>query len=124
MKGTFSLKIDPTGTEVSLKYTIKIDKTALADFEDVNLKITGYTINGDSQTLQEDENGNMIIQKVKTLDEIKSADSCIDNLKIEVTWENTDTEESNRADSEIGSLPNTVIKLPIEVNFIQYTGEI
>lgn len=126
MKGTFNINIDPTGTQVAIKYTIKIEKKVLTEFADINLKITGLKENGITQTLKEDEAGNMIIEKIKTLDEIQSEDDNvrIDNLEIEITWENDDTEEGNKADSEIGALVNTKIKLPITVHVIQYTGEI
>lgn len=126
MKGHFSLNIDLTGTEVSAKYTIKIEKNVLTELADINLQITGLKENGVEQPLKEDENGNVVIEKIKTLDKIQSSneDDRIDNLEIEITWKNDDTEESNKADSEIGSVANRKIEMPVKVHVIQYIGEI
>lgn len=135
MKGYFNLKIDPTGTEVSIKYTITIDDSKIAellnitgvDGEDlsdrINLKITGITENGVALELPRDENGNIIITKVKELDKIQSDNEAdrIDDLQIEVTWENNET--NNDIDSQIGSVPDNVISLPIKVDVIQWLGE-
>ena len=128
MKGNFSLKIDPTGTDVSIKYTIKIDKSVLTNVADINLAITGLEENGnkvDIDTLPEDDDGNLIIEKVKKLSEIQSENESdrIDNLKIEVTWKNDDTEETNKQDSIVGSEANRQIAMPVKVNVIQYTGD-
>lgn len=128
MKGNFSLKIDPTGTDVSIKYTIKIEKNVLTNLADINLAITGLQENGNNVNiadLPEDADGNLIIEKVKKLNEIQSTDESdrIDNLKIEVTWKNDDTEETNKQDAILGSVANRQIKLPIKVNVIQYTGD-
>lgn len=125
MKGMFKLKIDPTGTDVSIKYTITIYKKVLTQLANINLKITGVTENGVKQKLKEDANGNVIIEKIKTLDKIQSANENdrIDNLEIEVTWENDDTDEGNKQDSIVGSIMNNKIKMPVTVNIIQYTGD-
>ena len=45
----------------------------------------------------------------------------IDNLEIEVTWVDDNTEESNKKDSEVGSVANRKIQMPIEINVIQNT---
>ncbi len=135
MNGYFKLKIDPTGTQVSIKYTITIDDSKIAEMlegigvagEDladrINLKITGIKENGVDIELPRDEEGNIVISKIKELDDIKSNDESdrIDELEIKVTWE--DNEENNDIDSKIGSVPNNVIKLPIKVDVIQWTGE-
>ena len=123
MKGQFSLKIDPTGTDTSIKYTIKIDETELAKLADINLKITGLKENGTEKELTIDENGELVIEKIKELEKIKSPTEAIDNLEIEVTWEDENTEESNKKDSLAGSVPNTTIQMPVEVNVIQYIPE-
>ena len=135
MHGYFNLKIDPTGTDVSIKYTITIDDAKIAestgitteDGEDIsdriNLKITGITENGVALELPRDDDGNIIISKVKKLEKIQSTNEAdrIDDLQIEVTWENN--EDNNDIDSQLGAIANNTIKLPIKVNVIQWTGE-
>ena len=135
MSGFFKLKIDPTGTQVSIKYTITIDDSKIAEMlagvgvtgEDladrINLKITGIKENGVEIELPRDDKGNIVISKIKELEDIQSNDETdrIDELEIKVTWE--DNEANNDVDSKIGSVPNNVIKLPILVDVIQWTGE-
>lgn len=135
MTGYFKLKIDPTGTDVSVKYTITIDDSKIEAMlngigvtgddlaERINLKITGIKENGVSIELPRDDEGNIVISKIKELEKIKSDDEKdrIDELEIEVTWE--DNQANNDIDSQIGSVPNNVIKLPIKVDVIQWTGE-
>ena len=123
MKGNFSLKVDPTGTDVSIKYTIKVDEKELAKIAAINLKITGLKENGVEQELTIDENGELVLEKIKTLEQIQEGTDTIDNLEIEVTWEDENTEESNKMDSLVGAEANTTIQMPIEVNVIQYIPE-
>ena len=135
MSGYFKLKVDPTGTQVSVKYTITIDDSKIAEMlagigvtgEDladrINLKITGIKENGVDVELPRDDDGNIVISKIKELEDIQSnnENDRIDELEIKVTWE--DNEANNDVDSKIGSVPNNVIKLPILVDVIQWTGE-
>ncbi len=123
MKGYFTLKLDPTGTDVSVKYTIKIDETKLREISNIDLKITGIEENGVKQELNFDEEGNIIIEKIKKLEQIKSETDAIDTIKIEVSWENLDTDEGNKNDSEVSKLSGTKIQMPINVNVIQYTSD-
>lgn len=125
MKGKFTLEVDPTGTDVSIKYKITIDKNVLTQVADINLKITGLTVNGVKENLTEDDSGNVLIERIKKLEQIQSTNETdrIDNLEIEVTWENDDTEEGNKQDSIVGSVINRQIKMPIKVDVIQYTGD-
>ena len=121
MKGHFNITIDPTGTDVALKYTIKIDEKKLREIADINLKITGIKENGVETELKLDDEGNFIKKKEKTLAQIKSDTEAIDNLEIEVTWVDDNTEEANKKDSEVGSVANRKIQMPIEINVIQNT---
>ena len=129
MKGAFAFTVDPTNTDVSIKYSIKIDDTRLSESNDINLKIERIIVNGEeysysSEATGEDEEGTEIeIAIVKLLEDIKSTNESdrIDNIIIEVEWENN--EEFNAKDSELGSVEDNVINLPITVDVIQYTGE-
>ena len=135
MSGYFKLKVDPTGTQVSVKYSITIDDSKIAEMlesvgvtgenlaDRINLKITGIKENGVDIELPRDDEGNIVISKIKELDDIMSERETdrIDELEIKVTWE--DNEANNDIDSKIGSIANNLIKLPIKVDVIQWTGE-
>lgn len=161
MTGSFSLNVDPTGTDVSVKYTFTIDESALTKLADINLKVTGITLNGTALTITEEDSSddentnsteteseestaestvksyplvvrksennsdNIVIEQVKKLETIKSETESdrVDNWKIEVTWENEDTDESNKEDSIVGSVANTTISMPVTIDVIQYTGD-
>lgn len=123
MKGKFSIKIDPTGTDVSLKYTIKIDENKLAEIADINLNITGLVENGVEKELTINDEGELVIEKIVEYKDIE-AGNAIDNLEIEVTWEDENTEESNENDSLVGSVANTTIQMPVEIHVIQYMPEV
>ena len=135
MKGRFIIDIDPEDTDVSIKYTIKIDNSKFTESNDINLKIKKITLDGEeyeftSTPITEIVNGveattntAIAVEFIKPLSEIQSNDDSvrIDSLLVEVEWENN--EEFNEKDSEIGRVPNNIITLPITVNVIQYTGE-
>ena len=136
MEGYFNLKIDPTGTQVSIKYTITIDDSKIEEMlknvgtegenliDRLNLKITGLKENGvEIEELPRDEEGNIVITKIKTLDEISSEveRDRVDDLQIQVTWVND--ENNNDIDSKLGSVANNIIKLPIKIDVIQWLGD-
>ncbi len=118
MQGYFNLKVDTTGTQVSIKYTIEIDESKLREISDINLRVTGLEEDGVKQEMQFDEDGKIIIETIKKLDEIKS--DPIDNLRLDVVWENLDTEEGNKNDSKASEMAGTKIQMPIKINVIQY----
>lgn len=132
MNGFFYLEIDPTGSDVAMHYTIKIDNTKLTDANTINLQIKGIRLNGEELEFESIENpgdgttdptSEIEIDILKTLDEIKSDDEeiRIDEVEVEVKWENN--EAYNEQDSLIGSVPNNQITLPIILEFEQYTGD-
>lgn len=130
MKGAFEFTVDPTDTDVSIQYSITIDDSKLSESNDINLKIKKIIVDGEeyeytSEAVGEegDEGTEIEIAIVKPLSEIKSTDESVrkDNIVIQVEWENN--EEFNEKDSELGSVPDNVITLPIKINVIQYTGE-
>lgn len=140
MKGQFEVSIDPKDTDVSVQYSIKIDNSKLTESNDINLKIKKIILDGEEYEFvstpitEEIENDQGEIETVivsteievritKPLEEVQSTDDSvrIDNMLVEVEWENN--EEFNEKDSEIGRVPNNVIVLPISIDVIQYTGE-
>lgn len=139
MKGQFELSIDPKDTDVSIQYSIKIDNTKLTESNDINLKVKKIILDGEeyefvstpvTQIVETEDGGTeeittteIEVKIVKPLSEVQSTDDSIriDNMLVEVEWENN--EAYNAKDSEIGRVPNNIIKLPIKIDVIQYTGE-
>ena len=122
MKSYFDLVIDPTDTDVSMKYTVEIDDSNVS-IPDVNIKITDIQeINGKELTITSNPDGPEIVERIKKLAEIQSENENerLDTIRIFVEWENN--EDNNETDSEIGKVSDNVISIPIKVNVIQYTG--
>lgn len=127
MKGSFDLIIDPTDTDVSLEYTISVAEPKInqddPDSPEISLKIVDIKEkNNKDITLTKDDNGNNIIKRVKSLSEIQSENDKerLDEITVTVEWENN--EDNNAIDSEIGSVFNNKISMPVSVDVIQYTG--
>lgn len=131
MTGQFEILIDPTDTDVSIEYAIKIDNSKFTESNDINLKINTITLNGEEYAYQtstvtgsgnpEDTGTEIEIDLIKPLSEIQSNDPDvrIDQILVNVEWENN--EANNEKDSEIGRVPDNIISLPITVSVLQYT---
>lgn len=135
-KGRFFIELDPTGTDVSVKYTITIDRnkfiTSIMEAigydpnddtarEKIGLKITDVKINDTQIALPSDPKNDIVVSKIKRLNSIKSAEVTdrIDTLEVEVEWE--DVEANNTTDYLIGNiLQDYKLTLPITVNAIQW----
>lgn len=87
MNGYFNIKIDPTNTDTSFKYTFTLDATILKKI-DTNLKITEVSLQ-DGKTFDEileSEEGIYTCTKLKKLSEIQSDDEKIrcDNIIVKI----------------------------------------
>lgn len=137
-KGYFNIRIDPTDTDVSIKYTVQINKeeflrkiaegisistdTTAGLTKKVNLQITSIQVNDVLVTPPIDDSENINLCFIKLLEDIQSEEETdrIDNLRVEVTW--VDNEDNSEIDAEIGGVFGNQFSLPITVNAIQYTG--
>ena len=111
IEGYYDLTIDPTDTEVSIKYTIILD-----DFENENLKIDHLQLLAGNGTLTQDANDNYV-------GIIPLGSSVTEQIRIFLVWTNLDTDEANAADSAMGTALNPDVAIPVTVHFIQYLGE-
>jgi hypothetical protein len=111
IEGYYDLIIDPTDTEVSIKYTIIIE-----DFESENLKIDHLQLLSGNGTLTEDGEGNYV-------GIIPLGSTVTENIRIFLVWDNLDTDEANAADSLMGTAENPDVDIPVTIQFIQYLGE-
>lgn len=111
LKGNFNILIDPSDTDVSIKYEIKLDTQYIdnANIEIVSVNETNN--NKDLINTNKNEYTGTIL-----LDDIKKGTT--DNIQVNVKWEDNDLK-----DIDIGEKPNNQIKIPVEIKVSQYLGE-
>ncbi len=111
-KGTFELKIDPSGSQVAILYTLKIDEKAFSQYPQIKIE----SVKVGEEVLSKGEDG--LYSSTITLDEVKK--NTVKTVKVTLTW-NEDT-QYNTADTTIG---NTITNfdIPIEITVQQYLGE-
>ena len=112
--GSFEIIIDPTDTQVSVRYDISIDKSALT-----NSKMNLITVEETALSNTITKTGENTYTGVMLLKDIK--DSYENKIKITFNWENDET--NNKQDTELGTKINSKIQIPIIVKVTQYLGE-
>jgi len=113
MTGYFDIMIDPSGTEVYVRYDFTIDTTDIAG---TGIEISSISELGESELLQTAEN---TYTGLISIDEIKSGK--VHTIRVQVAW--PDEESNNQVDYQTGSIANNVIQFPITVKTSQYLGE-
>lgn len=118
--GYFNINIDPSDTQVAIKYEIvvkpfefEIDGVVL---NNENLRISRATVNGSDITNTTD---GRFVGVIPYKENRTSAD--IVKLYVEIEWVNE--ESNNEMDSIIGFNGNVDADIPMEINFSQYLGE-
>ncbi len=110
--GYFDISIDPTDTDVSIKYDISFD------FSNVPL---GIDVLGVSETSGDTliKTGENTYTNVLTLENIKKGTK--NNIRVNFSWNNL--EENNIEDSNLGLIYNNKIEIPVNIEVLQYLGE-
>ncbi len=110
--GYFNINIDPSTTQVSIRYDLTFDFSKLDNL---------FTI-----TKVEEKNGYNLIKtgpntysNVITLNEIK--ENKTNNIRVYIKWDNN--EENNDKDTEIGLIENNTLNIPVSITVLQYSGE-
>lgn len=110
--GYFNINIDPSTTQVSIRYDLTFDFSILDNL---------FTI-----TKVEEKNGYNLIKtgpntysNVITLNEIK--ENKTNNIRVHIKWDNN--EENNDKDTEIGLTENNTLNIPVSITVLQYSGE-
>lgn len=108
----FNINIDPSTTQVSIRYDLTFDFSKLDNL---------FTI-----TKVEEKNGYNLIKtgpntysNVITLNEIK--ENKTNNIRVHIKWNNN--EENNDKDTEIGLTENNTLNIPVSITVLQYSGE-
>lgn len=110
MYGKFNIEINPTDTDVSVRYDITLNKEEIENsFFDVKFSDNNSLIRTGKDTYT----------GIISLEDIRNGVK--DNISLEVTWENN--EENNEEDTKFASEYTSKIQIPITVHAIQYLGE-
>lgn len=113
--GYFEIAIDPTDTDVSIRYDITFDNSV---FEELGTTI-GVANIAETSGKNIVQTGESTYTGIINLDEIESGK--IDTIRVSISWVND--EEKNSKDTDIGMKNNPTIEIPVHVRLIQYTGE-
>ena len=115
LSGSFSITIDPDNTDVSIIYNIALNTEKLT-----NNKLS-------IETIKETQVGNTLIQTgentytgIIPLEDIKNG--VTNTIEITVQW--VDDESNNENDTELGTVYDSKLEIPVTVHVSQYTGEI
>lgn len=110
--GYFDITIDPNDTDVSIRYDLTYHDEMI---QNPQISVTGVSvIQGDNVI----RTGNKTYTGVISLEDIEDEEVVV--IRFSVEWLNSDT--NNEIDSLYGNNSMT-FELPIEINFLQYTGE-
>lgn len=112
--GNFNILIDPSNTDVSVKYEVTFDLT--------NLDKTKIQIESIDETILEKElikTGNNTYTGIITLDEINRGVK--NEIRVNLKWQEDET--TNKEDTQMGSIINNSIEIPVSIKVSQYLGE-
>lgn len=114
LNGTFTITIDPTDTDVSVRYDITFDTSHL---KAENMKLAKVEkVDSDNKLIEISEN---TYTGIISLSEIRQGKK--DKIKVTLNWENID--ENDLDDTELGKIKDNKINIPILVTITQYLGE-
>lgn len=114
LSGTFDISIDPSNTDVSVRYDVSLNQENLIN---KNITIKSITETKEGTTLV--RTGENTYTGVIPLERIKQG---IDNnIEVEIEWKNDDT--NNEEDTNMGRQEDYKLEIPIIVHVSQYLGE-
>lgn len=113
LSGYFDINIDPSNTDVSVRYDLHIHTENLENSE---IKVVNvYELSGNEliQTSKDVYTGIILLEDVKQGKQ--------NTIRIEVEWDSED--ETIEEDLEFANSVNNVLQLPLTMNITQYLGE-
>ncbi len=113
--GYFDIAIDPSGTEVSVRYDITFDTTEL-DASETSLAISSIRERSGKRIIR---TGPHTYTGIITLTEI--GQDKVDTIRTTISWPNV--EANNDKDYELGKTEDQTVEIPVTVLLTQYTGE-
>lgn len=113
--GYFDITIDPTDTEVSVRYDITYDTSGI-EATGTSINIASVTETSNKTIVRTGEN---TYTGIITLSEINNDQ--VDTIRTTIGWPNV--EANGEQDYEVGKTANATLDIPISIRLIQYTGE-
>lgn len=114
MSGSFEIAVCPQDTQVSIRYDISIDDSNL---NGQPIKLVSVKEKNDNNTIiRTSENTYTAIIPLEKINPDYN-----DIIEITFIWENN--EDYNEKDTEIGTVYNSKLAIPVTVHAIQYLGE-
>lgn len=110
-RGNFNILIDPTETDVSIKYELKLN-TEYIDKTNIKIESVKETLHSNNLIRTAENSYTGIIQLKDIQNDITN------NIQINIIWEDNTDQDMN-----IGEIPNNQIKIPVELKVSQYLGE-
>lgn len=114
ISGDFYITIIPKDTQVSIRYDLTIDTTKI---EESSIEITGIEEIIESNSLVKTDkytySGIIPLEKINK--------GITNKIKVSIEWKNN--EENNEKDTELGSVWNAKLDLPVTINVTQYANE-
>lgn len=110
--GKFNIEIDPTDTQVSFVYTIKVD---LSELDNDEFQISEIKETNGNEFIRTGEDTYVGIARLSDNEQGKKY-----NIEISLIWNNN--EENNDKDTELGKKAEEDIDIPVEIDISQYIG--
>lgn len=112
--GYFDIVIDPSGTEVAIRYDIQINLESMNLPDNIKLSVDNLSNNTPIKTDNNRYSG------IISLDDINKGNNI--TLRLNINWDNSD-DNYNDTDTEYGMVQDNNFKIPITINLKQYLGE-
>lgn len=112
--GYFDIVIDPSGTEVAIRYDIQINLESMNLPDNIKLSVNNLSNNTPIKTDNNRYSG------IISLDDINKENNI--TLRLNINWDNSD-DNYNDTDTEYGMVQDNNFKIPITINLKQYLGE-
>ncbi len=112
LTGYFDVLIDPTDTDVSIRYDISFDFSNVPE----GIEVLGVSETSGATLIR---TGLNTYTNVLTLEDIKNGSK--NNIRVNLSWNNI--EDNNVEDSKLGLIYNNNLEIPVEISITQYLGE-
>ena len=118
----FEIIIDPTNTDVSILYTLKIKLSEITEAKMSLVQVENYfqkdgsTDEVTNETVYTGTESHIAVIPIGKINE-----KYINHIKLYFEWSNI--EENNESDSTLGATDSAKLSVPLEINLKQYTGE-
>lgn len=118
--GYFDVVIDATETSVAVVYDLEFDFSSLEINNSLKFeKIVRVKSDGTEEPVI--RTGENTYSYLITLDQISKKE--LETVRIYIVWENDDSEENNKFDSETGLMQDLKLQIPVQATINQYLGE-